>query len=57
MIRLFRFMIIQHLPDMSLIRIDHDVVATPHDDTIHNSSTLREVRIFTCHLFLHLVCS
>ena len=56
MIHLFLFKILQDLPDMSLIRLDRDAVATQLDDTIRDSSNLLEVHIF-CLLFLGLVFS
>ena len=56
-IRLIQLKILQYLRDMSLTRLDRDVVATPLDDTIEDSSNLLEIRIFTHHQFLDLAFS
>ena len=54
---LVQFKILQHLPDVSLIRLDRNAVATPLDDTIQDSSGFLEVHIFTYHPLLDLVFS
>ena len=56
-IRLFQLKDLQYLPDMSLVRLDRDSVATPLGDTIQDSSNVFQVRIFTYRLFLDLVVS
>ena len=54
-IRLFK--IRQYLPDVSLVCLDCDAVATQLDDTIQDSSALLKVCIFLNHLFLDLISS
>ena len=46
-----------NLPDMSLIRLNCDAVATPFNDTIQYSCVLLKVCVFLNHLILDLVFS
>ena len=56
-IRSFQPKILQHLPDVSLIRVDRDAVATTPDDTVQDCSTPLKVCVFSDHFLLDLVFS
>ena len=55
MVRSFQLETLQYLPDVPLVRLNGDAVATSLDDPIQHSPTLLKVCVFSNHLLLDLI--